>query len=89
MTTKSVTKEMIGAGHDVLLATGHIVLSAVLLERIYLAMEQATTQPQREWVTLTDEELSEIYGEFGLALMPVRKAIASAIAAKLREKNGI
>ena len=41
----------------------------------------------RDWVGLTDEELSAIWGEFGLALMPVRKAIASEIEAKLREKN--
>jgi hypothetical protein len=43
--------------------------------------------PRREWVGLTDEELSAIWGEFGLALMPVRKAIASDIEAKLKEKN--
>ncbi len=47
----------------------------------------AAPHPQREWVGLTDEELSEIWGEFGLALMPVRKAIAHEIEAKLREKN--
>jgi len=39
MTT--VTKEMIGAAHDVMLAKGDFVLSAAMLERIYLAMEQA------------------------------------------------
>lgn len=39
MTT--VTREMIGAAHDVMLAKGDFVLSANLLERIYLAMEQA------------------------------------------------
>ena len=43
--------------------------------------------PKREWVSLTDDELSAIWGEFGLALMPVRKAIASDIEAKLKEKN--
>ena len=36
MTT--VTREMIGAAHDVMLAKGDLVLSANLLERIYRAM---------------------------------------------------
>ncbi len=44
MTT--VTKEMIGAAHDVMLAKGDFVLSAAMLERIYLAMEQAAPPPQ-------------------------------------------
>ena len=35
----NVTKEMIGAAHDVMLAKGDFVLSARLLERIYLAMD--------------------------------------------------
>jgi hypothetical protein len=48
---KQVTKEMIGAGHDVLLATGHIVISAALLERIYLAMDQAAPPPQTPFDT--------------------------------------
>ena len=48
---KQVTKEMIGAGHDVLLATGHIVISAELLERIYLAMDQAAPPPQAPFDT--------------------------------------
>ena len=39
MTT--VTKEMIGAAHDVMLAKGDFVLSARLLERIFLAMDAA------------------------------------------------
>ena len=39
MTT--VTNEMIFAAHDVMLAKGDFVLSAAMLERIYLAMEQA------------------------------------------------
>ena len=39
--TATVTKEMIGAAHDVMLKKGDFVLSANLLERIYLAMEQA------------------------------------------------
>ena len=37
--TVSVTKEMIGAAHDVMLAKGDFILSAALLERIYLAMD--------------------------------------------------
>lgn len=46
MTT--VTREMIGAAHDVMLAKGDFVLSANLLERIYLAMEQAAKTPNVE-----------------------------------------
>jgi hypothetical protein len=32
---------MIGAAHDIMLARGDFVLSAALLEKIYLAMESA------------------------------------------------
>ena len=39
--TATVTREMICAAHDVTLAKGDFVLSAAMLERIYLAMEQA------------------------------------------------
>ena len=39
--TATVTREMIGAAHDVTLKKGDFVLSCSLLERIYLAMEQA------------------------------------------------
>lgn len=49
MTT--VTKEMIGAAHDVLLENGDFVLSAAILERIYLAMEQAAPPPQTPFDT--------------------------------------
>jgi len=42
----TVTREMIGAAHDIMLARGDFVLSAALLERIYLAMEQAA-QPRQ------------------------------------------
>lgn len=49
MTT--VTKEMIGAAHDVMLAKGDFVLSAAMLERIYLAMEQAAPPPQTPFDT--------------------------------------
>lgn len=37
--TATVTRKMIGAAHDVMLAKGDFVLSAALLERIYLAMD--------------------------------------------------
>lgn len=37
----AVTREMIVAAHDIMLARGDFVLSAALLERIYLAMEKA------------------------------------------------
>lgn len=39
--TATVTRKMIFAAHDVLLAKGDFFLSAVLLERIFLAMEAA------------------------------------------------
>jgi len=43
--TATVTKEMIGAAHDIMLARGDFVLSAALLEKIYLAMEKARVEP--------------------------------------------
>ena len=46
-----VTREMIGAAHDIMLARGDFVLSAALLERIYLAMEQAAPPPQTPFDT--------------------------------------
>ena len=46
-----VTREMIGAAHDVMLAKGDFVLSACLLERIYLAMEQAAPPPKTPFDT--------------------------------------
>ena len=46
MTT--VTKEMIGAAHDVMLAKGDFVLSANLLERIYLAMAARQPLPRKD-----------------------------------------
>ena len=49
--TATVTKDMIGAAHDVMLAKGDFVLSANLLERIYLAMEQAAPPPQTPFDT--------------------------------------
>lgn len=35
----AVTREMIGAAHGIMLKRGDFILSAVLLEKIYLAME--------------------------------------------------
>src|SRR5574343_723024 len=49
--TATVTREMIGAAHDVMLAKGDFLLSATLLERIYLAMEQAAPPPQTPFDT--------------------------------------
>ena len=49
--TATVTRVMIGAAHDVMLARGEFVLSANLLERIYLAMEQAAPPPQTPFDT--------------------------------------
>jgi hypothetical protein len=46
-----VTREMIGAAHDVMLAKGDFVLSANLIERIYLAMQQAAPPPQTPFDT--------------------------------------
>jgi len=46
-----VTREMIGAAQDVMLAKGDFVLSATMLERIYLAMEQAAPPPQTPFDT--------------------------------------
>ena len=48
---ETVIREMIGAAHDVMLAKGDFVLSANLLERIYLAMEQAAPPPQTPFDT--------------------------------------
>lgn len=54
-----VTREMIGAAHDIMLARGDFVLSAALLERIYLAMERAAPPPQTPFDTCpTCEALS-------------------------------
>lgn len=46
-----VTREMIAAAHGVTLETGDIVLSARLLERIYLAMKQAAPPPKTPFDT--------------------------------------
>jgi len=52
MTT--VTKEMIGSGHAVLLKRG-MVLSYEILTEIYTAMDQAAAQPVKR-VELTDDD---------------------------------
>ena len=44
--TATVTREMIGAAHDVMLAKGDFVLSSRLLERIYLAMDAVRHNPR-------------------------------------------
>lgn len=41
-----VTREMIAAANSVMNHSGDVVLSARLLERIYLAMEQAAPPPK-------------------------------------------
>lgn len=48
---RTVTRKMIGAAHDVMLAKVDFVLSAALLERIYLAMDQAAPPPQTPFDT--------------------------------------
>lgn len=50
-----VTREMITAAHGVTLESGDVVLSARLLERIYLAMEQAAPPPQTPFDTLSKD----------------------------------
>lgn len=47
----AVTREMITAAHGVTLESGDVVLSARLLERIYLAMSQAAPPPQTPFDT--------------------------------------
>lgn len=42
----TVTREMICAAHDVMLAKGDFFLSARLLEQIYVAMDQAAAPPK-------------------------------------------
>ena len=43
-----VTREMIGAAHDVMLAKGDFVLSAAMLERIYKAMAARQPLPRNQ-----------------------------------------
>ena len=50
-----VTKEMIGAAHDICLKKGDFVLSASLLERIYLAMrDKADERDSAGWDAYED-----------------------------------
>jgi hypothetical protein len=60
-----VTKEMIGAAHDVMLAKGDFVLSARLLERVYLAMDakRPNTEAQRAGTGPTGAQSSAHFGE--------------------------
>jgi len=41
----NVTKEMIGAAHDIMLEHGDFILSANLLEKIYVAMRNKEPLP--------------------------------------------
>ena len=63
--TATVTREMIGAAHDVMLAKGDFVLSANLLERIYLAMDQAAPPPQTPFDNLPDVRGAGPHGDDG------------------------
>ena len=90
-----VTREMIGAAHDIMLARGDFVLSAALLERIYLAMERAAPPPQTPFDTcptcealsrkpLTDEQVAVACGwaaDRGCKPLPQELRIARAIEA--------
>ena len=82
-----VTKEMIGAAHDVLMKH-KIMLGHELLEQVYLAMHA-----KREWVGLTDAEIRDWWRiENGLEDCNMAKLVdftlaVRAIEAKLREKN--
>jgi hypothetical protein len=95
---KQVTKEMIDAGHAVLLnvflKTGHIAMSASLLERIYLSMEQASPQPtaQREWQGLTENEMKNLADTHLVYQVETPEMsgvfdLIRAVAKKLEEKN--
>ena len=95
---KQVTKEMIDAGHAVLLnvflKTGHIAMSASLLERIYLSMEQASPQPtaQREWQGLTEKEVKKLADTHLVHQVETPEMsgvfdLIRAVAKKLEEKN--
>lgn len=44
----SVTRKMIGAAHDIMLSRGDFVLSANLIEKIYLAMRAKEPMVDRE-----------------------------------------
>lgn len=55
----SVTKEMIGAAHDIMLLRGDFVLSANLLQKVYLAMRAKEPMENRELVERTVADLRE------------------------------
>jgi hypothetical protein len=47
-----------------------------------------TASPKREWVSLTDEEIKEIVGQWGeTPIKGYTRKLFDAIEAKLREKN--
>lgn len=80
-----VTKEMIGAAHDVMLAKGDIILSAALLERVYIAMSQAApTQKNNQMGGLVEAcKLLVLYHETadGASMDTYFKAVKAARAA--------
>lgn len=51
VTRPAARRAIHGAAHDVMLAKGDFLLSATLLERIYLAMEQAAPPPKTPFDT--------------------------------------
>lgn len=55
-----VTREMIGAAHDVMLARGDFVLSAAMLEKIYIAMHKAEGSDWEHKARLLDGALQEL-----------------------------
>lgn len=55
-----VTREMIGAAHDVMLARGDFVLSAAMLEKIYIAMHKAEVNDWEHKARLLDCALQEL-----------------------------
>lgn len=44
--------------------------------------------PQREWKSLTDDEIKEIVGSYGGPIKGYTRELFDKIEAKLREKNG-
>jgi len=47
-----------------------------------------TTPPQREWQSLTDDEIKEIVGSYSGPIKGYTRELFDKIEAKLREKNG-
>ena len=59
MATNKVTREMIGAAHDICLKKGDFVLSADLLERIYLAMDALANPNETSGSLFQMQEVSD------------------------------